>query len=229
VINMAMLRNSVCGFALLMAFGASAHASIIANTLDGSTIDTPQSVSSKAKAESFLATTTGIGDIEVDLQKTGGTGSIVITLNNNNISVPGSVVATIATITATSIPSSETLYDFYNLPIGGLTIGTTYWIEISHTGSSANAETFTDTTATPTGSGLTYWSGSGAATSLAFMTVCVSSDNACDGDSPTGSFAFNESISAPEPASLAIVGAGTAGLGWVRRRRATNPKQPSSD
>jgi hypothetical protein len=216
---MPVRQRSFGAFALLLAFGASAHASIIIDTLDGNTGDTGKSVSLHFAAESFTATSSGLDEIEVDLARTGTTGSIVITLNSNSGTLPGTIVDTIATITASSIPTSETLFDFYNLPISGLSLGTTYWIEVSKVSGSPTVEAFTDT-ATPVGSGLAYYPGSGSAMASPYLAACISSDNACDDYTPSGSFAFNESTPAPEPASLAIVGAGLAGLGYVRRRKA---------
>jgi hypothetical protein len=218
---MFMQKLSFGAVAVLLGSTAMAHASPILDSIVASG-ETAKALGLRGAAESFVADSTGIGDVELQLQRTGtSTGSIVITLNANGTNAPGAVLNTIATITASTIPTTETLYDFYNLGITGLTAGTTYWIEVAKgsTGT-ASVNTFTNTATPAYGSAnATYWAGSGSATTVPVLSTCVSDTNLCDVlHTPTVNYAFNQATPTPEPTTMAILGTGLVGLGWSRRR-----------
>jgi hypothetical protein len=220
-LSMSVFKVGFRAFPVLLALGASAHAAVISDTLDGSAGDTTKSLSSKAAGESFTADGSGnLGDLELNLAGTSASGSVVITLNANSGGTPGAVLQTIATVAASSIPAAETLYDFYNLPVTGLTSGDTYWIKVAKTATPTGIDAFTTATAATTGSGQIYWPGATPTSTALFLTDCVSSDNACDAaNTPSAGYSFNQGAATPEPSSVAILGAGLLGLGYFGRRR----------
>ena len=189
-----------------------------------------KSVSTTVAAESFIASGTGISEVELALSApSGSTGSILITLMNDSSNKPlGSLVATIATLSETNIGSSEGLYDFYNLPINNLVSGNRYWIEIAKSGSSAT-NIYTTINAPSPGSassafvlgGTNYFAGSGASKTSPLEAMCISTDNACQAANPQIAFSVDMATAMPEPATIAILGTGLLGLGWSRRRTRT--------
>ena len=141
-------------------------------------------------------------------------GSFVVTLNQGNGSnMPGLFMATLATIFDNSLSTTSAIYTFSNLALLGQTLvhGKEYWIEIT-TATTTNAEWYRATTAlSPPGVGTT---GTFNATGDLVTPGAFTSSGVSLGNPP-----FVLQVEAPEPASLAVLGAGIAALGWARRRR----------
>jgi hypothetical protein len=217
---------TILASALLLGSQVSAHAELF-NTI-GVGGDTSRTISSGTSAESFVATSTGLGDLELELSKTNvaSTGSVVITIraDTGTDRPAASVFDSVATISETLIPTTESLFDVYNIALTNpLTIGTRYFLEVTTTGSnSASIYTTPDaptagTASTSLVAGATDYSYSGGAgiTSTLLM-ACVSADSSCL--SFNGGVAYDTINEAPEPASMAILGTGLISLGWSRRR-----------
>jgi hypothetical protein len=175
-----------------------------------------------------LSSPGGLSEVELDLERTSSiadaTGSIVITLNASNDGLPGSVIDTLATIKDTSLaPAVASVVDITGLGVTGLSLGTTYWIEIAKVGTATTKiEPLIDGDAPVTDSSpyLEATKTSGSFTASATppeIALCTSDDNSC---ASTTDLPIALSINdAPEPASLAIFGSGLLSMGWVRRRR----------
>ncbi|HEY4043865.1 MAG TPA: PEP-CTERM sorting domain-containing protein [Rhodopila sp.] len=217
-----------------MAFGfglcSSAHALGIMDALSTAP-DAAHALNVNSAAESFVADSRGIGDVELNLSETSTltNGSVAITLRADNSNTPGASIDTIQQLNESQIPTTQTLFDFYNLPINNLVPGTKYWIEVAKpTGSSVSTDSYstlasnviTGNAATTSNPGDTaYAVGTGSGTISRLMTLCVSDDNSCDAANPVAlADAFNETA-VPEPAGIAVLAAGLAGLAFVRWRR----------
>jgi hypothetical protein len=225
------VNAALAGFVGLC-IASPSHAAVI-STLSGSQTDQAVSINSGPAGELFTADSTRLRDVEVELSTTGTTsGSIVVTIRNYNANKLGTVVDTITTLNEALIPTTETLFDFYNISLTTpLTIGSAYYISVGKApGSTAISTSIYTTAALPsTGTpGTTagtsnnasftdYAIGTALGMTTKFMAVCVSDDLACDNATPAAlAYSFNE---VPEPATVGILGAGLAGLGSIRRRR----------
>jgi hypothetical protein len=217
-----------------LCIASPSYAAVIVSALSSLPVDQAVSISTYAAGELFTANSTMLRDVEVELSTTGTTsGSIVVTIRNFVSNKLGTVVDTIATLSETVIPKTETLFDFYNISLAThLTIGNAYYISVGKAPGSAAISTSIYTTAalpstgtlgTSAGTGnngsfTDYAIGPTAGITTKFMAVCVSDDLACRNAMPaTLAYSFNE---VPEPATVGILGAGLAGLGYLRRRHA---------
>jgi len=229
---MSRTTHTILAGALSLGLCSSAHATGILMDALSTMGNMPNGLNNSIAAESFVADSSGIGDIEMYLSEASSTtnGSIVITIRTDNSNKPSStIVDTIQTLSESQIPGSETLFDFYNLAINNLTSGTKYWIEVSKAPGSSSVSA--DTYATPVANIITgiastgssagdtdYVVGTGGGTTIKAMTLCLSDNDACDSiNLAAAADSFNEAV--PEPATAGIIGAGLAGLSWVRWRR----------
>ena len=230
------LRRTLSALLLVAGLGTSARASAILFSTLGNPGDTAKLVPSTGVAESFVAASSGIGDLELALSApAGATGSIVITIMSDANNRPKAVLDTIATLSETQVGAVEGFYDFYNLSVNNLTAGSRYWIDVAK-GSSAQTSVYTtnsqpnpgtDSNAVTSGA-TNYWSGVRTGTSSPLQTMCVSTDNSCDVTYTPTALSINEAIAAPEPTALAMLGTGLIGLGWLRRGgKAAKAGEPS--
>lgn len=237
------LLTTAISVGLLFAGTAAARADILFNTLGGAN-QIAHNLTTHEAAESFVADSTNLGEVQVDLAAaSGASGSIVISIATDNGNAPGSITDIVYSIAASSVPTSETLYDFNNLPVSDLTAGSKYWLVISSGSGIVDLSTSAPSTGVATtqvvSNATDYWRGTispGITSSL--MLACVSSDNSCDAvQTAASAYTFSgapptvstppapptttaDSTDAPEPASVALLAAGLAGLGVVRRRKA---------
>ncbi|MGA3402950.1 MAG: PEP-CTERM sorting domain-containing protein [Acetobacteraceae bacterium] len=176
-------------------------------------------------AASFLTGPTGkINDVQLLLggDPTNTDGAIQIALFSDAGYVPDALVAQIGTLDDKNLLNSGsfTVYDF-PVAIVGLSADTRYWIELSD----LNGDPASDPTsilwslaadATGTGVMAEWWYGDGAAYPNWYNNPLDYQDS---GNPFGGDTAFQMLVSAPEPASMSLVGLGLVALGAVRRRR----------
>jgi hypothetical protein len=238
--------TTICASAIALGLSCSANASPIVDSLGNyissskteSPADALHSVASQVAAESFVATSTSLSDVEVLLQSTSESGSIVVTLWTNSGNDPGTQLDSIGTVQLSSIDTANpALVSFTNLGVTGgkvtnLTVGTEYWIEVGTPNSPANGSTTNVLTTTSTyltygvastagaATDTDYFHGTGVGGTNPLMAVCIDTDGSCI-SLQTASVTMNETPSSntPEPASLAIIGSGLAVIGFLRRPR----------
>jgi PEP-CTERM motif len=233
-----LVRRLLSGLFLSAGIAATAHAAPILSTM-GNVGDLTKSLSTVA-AESFvLASGTGISEIEIALGRaSAANGSIIITINSDNGSnKPGSVLDTVATLSESLIGTTEGFYNFFNLPINDLTAGVRYWVQVAKVGTVSTSVYTTTAAPSPNGAAsasatiaagnTNYYPGLGPSKTSILEVMCLSADNSC-ASTFAATLSFDQTPT-PEPASLAIVGVGLAGIGWIRRRKSGGPKQPSAN
>lgn len=241
---MLRLRFSHWIFATIgvIAIGAMppAHATIFENTLStvtSPTVTVPRDVSGSA-AEVYEQFTTKTGankaldDVEFEMQTTGLVGSLVVTIWTNNAGTPGTQIATLASLSIASIESvlgsgTQGVVNLANTQFtggGSLSANTIYWLGFYQTGvnaGQANATILDESTSIA--SGITMAIGTGVGTGD-YIDSCTSSDLTTCPAYITGTGGLSsmrvDTVQAPEPATLALLGSAMTGLGLLRRRRA---------
>jgi hypothetical protein len=145
-------------------------------------------------ADSFSTgdSTSNLTDVKVELFRVNaGTGSTTVSLVSDANTSPGTVLATLGSVSDSSAPNNSTVYDFSLVSPFGLAANTRYWIEL-----------------TPTPSTQLIWdelsgtSGIGVAGEYSFFNSYGTVPNSA----PYGPFQMEviTSTTVPEPSSLAL-------------------------
>lgn len=160
-------------------------------------------------AQSFTGGFGTITDVTLGLFNGSADGhSVIITLNADSGNTPGSIIYNFGVVADSAIGVAfDSTIAFHNLNIV-MAAGSKYWIEVADSDSSATT--------------------SSRKTSVRWSTAQNMGGTGITGQSifSGGSTSSNETnvplimeVAAPEPATLAVLGIGIAGLGWARSRR----------
>jgi len=222
-IAMSLLRSIAIGALLTTAVGANASAATIFDnsSLGINNLEAGSATTNGALAESFMtdgATSITLNSVAVDLKRTGGSagsGSVVVTLNTDVSGLPGAQVASLGTILDSTLSLSTAAFKLISGLSVSLASNTEYFIVLTDS-NPAGPNNTKALWGVANGSG-----GTGTASQIGLFSSASSSQF----DSTTlnpylMTLADTESgAPAPEPATLALLGVGIAGIGWARSRR----------
>lgn len=215
---------------------ASANATLLVNTAPMTGTGSWGLNASARLAQSFIAASTDLDDIYLWMSKGPVTsnGSIVVTLRSDVANQPSTSIlhALGGPIAETALPNTKNIIELYDIGINDLVIGSRYWIEIN---SDAGGPTATARWYARNGSGTAALMPIAPATTFQFRTTSTNLTNLFMVCASDGAFesqncdtqSFGQPYlsidvtpeNAPEPATIAILGAGLVGLGMMSRRR----------
>ncbi len=200
-------------------------------------------------AQSFIAASTDLDDIYMWVSKGAtSTGSIVITLRaDTGGGAPSATVlhALGGPIAESALPGTKNILQLFDIQINDLTVGDRYWIEMNSdpSGPAASARWMSRTgltgssALTPIAPTTTMRFNSGTTSITSLFQVCASDGIGVESNCSDQGFgqpflAIDVTLlaidvtpeNAPEPMTIAILGAGLAGLGVLSRRRRQSAK-----
>lgn len=213
----------------------SANATLLVSTSNTQTNFTGLNATTRL-AQSFIAASTDLDNIYMWVSKGAtSTGSIVITLRADNSGQPDATVlhSLGGPIAESDLPGSKAIVELFDIGINDLTVGDRYWIEMNSDSAGPTASArwhfrtgFVGSTAlTPIAPTTTMRSLNGVISTTSVFQVCASDgigvESNCS-DQGFGQPFLSIDVTpenAPEPMTIAILGAGLAGLGVLSRRR----------
>jgi len=230
---MSVVFRALAAGMILLGATVSAQASVLYDNLaESQNLDSFSNYSSNLIGASFntdSASNLDLTDVVLLLGDGTSGSSLVVTLHSDSGGVPGGVISGASWTVSNPTFSTTGNYDFHLTSAITLTANTTYWVEGTATGTGSWSYTTNLAAGTPlTGAGAignqSYFENGAAnnngSNGAAYQMCAVTGASGTGACSVTSLVAtINNSSATPEPATLAILGAGILALGAVRRYR----------